>query len=220
MPSDSGHSSVSRRQFLATTSALVAVSLVPTRAAGQPPPSVAYAVTIDFTQYPPKYSFACTPANGAKCASPNGNAYRLTVPQGSSDSNSVAFTVITPGAQHSAAIAFTQDTPFVDINRRPVYVFAWSDREESSGQNVLHIASDAAAQEYEYRIVATDNTNKKTYSDDPKIIVGSGSSLNELLNVRARLELEEKRSPQDKEKFERLIRELDNVIQTIEQLGH
>ena len=196
-------SDVNRRQFLAVAGGAAAASSLSAgkglnlaNAAATPP--INYPVTIDARTTPFAYSttvpVASTPAYHLHLASAN---------------STVTFTAITSGAnQHSAAIFFPTDTPFVDKNGRPMYAFTWSQTEEST-LAVLSVDPDASGP-FEYRVVVFDKLTGTTVSEDPKIIVGSGNF--ELSEIIEKLERIKKAHPDEDKTIESIKTELHQLF--------
>jgi hypothetical protein len=167
MSRDSDTSNLSRRHFLAVAGGVAVASSVAAakdlELAEAAAVSINYPVTIDARTTPFKYT-TNVPVAGT-------DAYHLHVAAATS---TVTFTVVTSGAnQHSAAIFFPNDTPFVDLNARPMNAFAWSESEEGAKLALLPMDQDASGR-FEYRVVVFDKLTGTTVSEDPKIIVGTG----------------------------------------------
>lgn len=121
-----------------------------------------YIVTIDVTTNPISYSVS---KNGTP---QSGSAYRLYVANG----DSVAWNVTTGNNDSYSAMIFFPTTPLYDrTSGRPTNSIVWSDRATPSPVSKV----DASFATYEYHVAVNDEVKKKTYSDDPKIIVGSGN---------------------------------------------
>jgi hypothetical protein len=195
-------SDVNRRQFLAVAGGAAAASSLSAGkginfANAAATPLINYPVTIDARTTPFTYS-TTVPVAGTQ-------AYHLHL---ASANSTVTFTAITSGAnQHSAAIFFPTDTPFVDKNGRPMYAFAWSQTEEPLA--VLLMDPDASGP-FEYRVVVFDKLTGTTLSEDPKIIVGSGNyELNEIIE---KLERIRKAHPDEDKTIESIKTELQQLF--------
>jgi hypothetical protein len=165
-------------------------------------------MTIDVSQSPIVYS-CVDPVTGVKAP-----AYRLTIPTGAGNTVTWNITSSGPTQKHCSGIFFPNDTPFVDLTGRPVYGFVWSEREEAANQVTLNVDA-AASGTYEYRIVVRDIASGTTYSEDPKIIVGTGGIelITELRAIKAKLEEEAKSTPPEvQKKLEPIEKELGKVI--------
>jgi hypothetical protein len=208
MSTDSDASSVSRRQFLAVASGVAAAGsisvgkvLASPPAPTPPPPPADYPVTVDVTKNPISYT-----ANGH-------NAYRLRPKVG----KTITWAAKTSGAQHRLTVLFVKETPLIDANNNPLYAVHSSD----SDPGVVGTIDPDASGTYEYYVAVFDDVTHSTYTDDPKIIVGSGNivtpaelepELNEVLGKVK--ELTSSRADQRKkveaieDKLEALIKEL------------
>jgi hypothetical protein len=146
-----------QRQSLALVFSLLAATSV---AFGQPN---SHAVTIDFTQSPISYSDAYS-HNGV--VTPNPTAYRLVVYA----NETVVWKAKTSGTKNVVAIFFPNGTPFADQNGRPLPIIVWSAKDVNSPTATVVEQSGS----YEYSVAAYDEDKGKSYTDDPKIIVGNG----------------------------------------------
>src|SRR5580700_54776 len=190
--------SVSRRHFLAVAGSVAATGSLSasngSNLAKAAAPPIHYPVTIDARPTP---FTSTTPVPVA--ATP---AYHLHV---ASANSTVSFTVISSGGnQHSAAIFFPNDTPFVDKNGRPMQASVWSQTEESA-LAMLPMDPDASGQ-YEYRVVVFDKVAGTTASEDPKIIVGGGGI--ELAEIIEKLNEIKKEHPGEDKMIESIKTEL------------
>jgi len=161
MSTDSDASSVSRRQFLAVASGAAASSISVGKALASPPPPtppVSYTVTIDVSTTP--ISYTVVDSSGAVH-----NAYRLRV----KSNDKVSWKMKSGGAQHGTVL-FIRDTPLVDANNNNNPLFA-----VDTLNAVVGLVDQGASGIYEYYVAVFDPTTNKTYTDDPKIIVGSGN---------------------------------------------
>jgi hypothetical protein len=93
------------------------------------------------------------------------NAYRLNVKP-----NDKVSWQMKPGSTQHATVLFIRDTPLVDAsnNNNPLYAV------DSLNAVVGSVEPDASGI-YEYYVAVFDPATNKTYTDDPKIIVGSGN---------------------------------------------
>jgi hypothetical protein len=179
---------VSRREFLAAAGTVAAASSLPvektSRVVPVPTPAPAdYLVKVDARTKPFSYL-----DGGGK------PAYHLNV--GVAAGSRVAWQATSVHSnKHCVAIIFPKETPLVDTNGRPLYAVLWSEIEESSGPTYYNVDPDAAGH-YEYTVVVFDRESGTTQSDDPKMIVGSGSlelavelksALSQLIEVRKAL---------------------------------
>lgn len=146
-----------RRQFLALVFSLLAATSV---AFGQ---SNSHAVTIDFTQSPISYSDAYSHNGGT---TPNPTAFRLVVYA----NETVVWKAKTLGTKNVVAIFFPNGTPFADQNGRPMPIIVWSAKDVNSPTATVVEQSGS----YDYSVAAYDEDKGKSYTDDPKIIVGNG----------------------------------------------
>lgn len=84
----------------------------------------------------------------------------------------------THGPKHHLALIFAPLTPFVDVDTGfPVFAFFGSEVNESHGGGIgsnASIGPHVLETGYEYLVAVWDDESKKTYSNDPKIIVGTG----------------------------------------------
>jgi plastocyanin len=161
-------SKVSRRRFLAAAGSVAAASSFATgkdteSVPALPPPTAptAYDVTIDVTRSPISYSYPSLTVPQP--------AYRLKVKTG----DTVTWTAKSPGPKHCVSIVFKKDTPLIDRNGRPIYTLLWSERIETPKGPQVTVDPDAAGI-YEYSVAVLDEGTQVSYTDDPKIIVGSG----------------------------------------------
>jgi hypothetical protein len=175
---------VSRRHFLAVAGGAAAVGSLGVKNNVEPVPastSVDYPVTIDVTKKPISYM------NGSQ------NVYHLkivSVNAGDTISwNAISSAPASGGQQHSAGIFFPKDTPLIDDDGRPMYAVVWSDREEALGRVKQKLDSDANGV-YEYRVAVFDKNGSVKYSDDPKIMIGTGQVYlaNKLIEVKEELQ--------------------------------
>jgi hypothetical protein len=161
MSTDSDTSSVSRRQFLAVASGAAAagsISVGKVLASPPPTPPFSYTVTIDASTTP--ISYTVVDSSGAVH-----NAYRLRV----KSNDKVSWKMKSGGAQHGTVL-FIRDTPLVDANNNNNPLFA-----VDTSNAVVGLVDQGASGIYEYYVAVFDPTTNKTYTDDPKIIVGSGN---------------------------------------------
>jgi hypothetical protein len=157
-------SNVSRRQFLAVAGSVAAASSFAVgkdAGSAQPLPATQTpanpVVTIDITKAPISYS-----ASGH-------NAYRLKA----KNRDIVKWQAITSSTDHRVTILFLKDTPFSDGNKKPVYAFHGSQDDEKK-KGIGGTIDDDASGTYEYSVAVFDDKTNLTYTDDPKIIVGTG----------------------------------------------
>jgi hypothetical protein len=84
----------------------------------------------------------------------------------------VAWVVASPTTQYRVAILFFPNTPFKDSLGNPVYAFEGPDSDAANGKIGGKITGSDAT--YPYCVAVFDDKNVRTYTDDPKIIVGNG----------------------------------------------
>jgi len=170
MSSNSDASNVSRRRFLAVAGTMAAASSF---AVGRevnsalappppPPPRPDHLITIDIT------TVATTAKISYWVGTPPQDASNLHVKEG----ESVMWQAKTGGVSHRLTVLFRKNkTPFADKNG-PVYAFEGSEANEAIGigGNIGQVGSHS----YKYCVAVFDDATKKTYTDDPKIIVGTG----------------------------------------------
>lgn len=203
MSTNSESPNVSRRAFVTTVARVAATTtLIMSKAEGlvSPPPAAPdYPVMIDVTKNPISYSA------GGK------HAYRLHVKAGSS----ITWTAVTSQKNHHLAILFLKETPLVDKSGNPVYALQGSDAEEAGSGIGAGIDGEASG-EYEYYVAVFDDATKTAYTDDPKIIVGSGgvsaaqdvsSALEDLRRANPRL-LNEPKLHEEAESIEQRLQDL------------
>jgi hypothetical protein len=161
MAKNADASNVTRRRFLAVAGSVTAASsLVPGKdstlfAAPPPPPVVAdHIVTIDVSD--PQHIKYCTPQQR--------DAYALNVKA----NQTINWVRVKPLSRFHLALLFPK-TPFVDANG-PVHGFIGSQDDASQGKIGGQIAG--TDDDYEYWVIVYDETTGKTYTHDPKIIVG------------------------------------------------
>jgi hypothetical protein len=171
MSSNSDASNVSRRRFLAVAGTVAAASSfavgrdansAPAPLPPPPPPLVPdHLVTIDIT------TVATTNKISYWVGTPAQDASNLPVKEG----ESIMWQAKTVGVSHRLAVLFRKKTPFADKNG-PVYAFEGSEADEANGigGNIGQVGSHS----YKYCVAVFDDATKKTYTDDPKIIVGTG----------------------------------------------
>lgn len=203
MPRNSNASNVSRRQFLAVASSVAAVSSLAIAKASSlapPPPDdpSVYPVIIDVTTNPISYSVA------------GHHAYRLNPDRG----DRVTWTAKTTGPKHHLAILFLKETPLVDANNRLLYAVHGSEIEEAGGGIGGTIDNDASGT-YEYYVAVFDNATNLTYTDDPKIIVGTGNAEAEItlaLGDLKRAEAKLSSKPKQQKQIESIEHELEHLV--------
>lgn len=164
-----------------------------------------YTVTIDATTTPISYTFVDS-------AGAVHNAYRLKV----KPNEKVRWKTKSGGAQH-ATVLFIGETPLVDASNNNNPIFAV----DTSNVVVGSVEQDASGI-YEYYVAVFDPATNKTYTDDPKIIVGSGNIV-----VAAELELTLKKvlvevkelNPSSSDERRRVESIEDNLETLIKQLN-
>ena len=197
-------SNVNRRRFLVVSGAAAASSLAlgsslgSTQALATAP--VDPLVTIDITKSPISYTVS------------GNNAYRLAVKGG----DTVNWKATTTGPKHHLAILFVKETPF-SLNKQPVYAFHGSEIDEA-GAGIGGSIDANASGTYEYYVAVFDSATNLTYTDDPKIMVGSGNltvdaELKELILLHSELEDVAARSdPTLRKKIESIDEKLEKLI--------
>lgn len=201
-------SDVSRREFLAVAGGVGAATsfVVPeTRSAAA---SADYVVTVDVTKTPFAYTSPQTP-----------DAYNLHVDV--TKIKTVSWKAVSQGSNHSMGIFFPKETPFLNpSDGRPMYALLWSDREESANPIIANLDPYASGK-YEYRIAVFDKQTGKTYSEDPRIIVGSGNIelIAELSEIKGEIEsLEESsHSEEAKRELKRINDKLSGIIASLQE---
>lgn len=190
-----------RQIFTLMLSILAATSL----ATGQ----TSHAVTINFTTSPASYSDTFSTNGGPSTT--NSKAYRLSVDV----SDTVVWKATTHGTKHAVAVFFPNGTPFADQNGRPVSMIVWSERDVNSPP--VTVVEDSGT--YEYQVVAYDEDNKVPYTDDPKIIVGSGNLESDVAIALAAVKRAGASSPNDSEK--KLIESIEEkLVQLRNEVKH
>jgi hypothetical protein len=157
-----------------------------------------HTVTIKFVTSTASYSDTYSTNGGPPKTNPK--AYRLPVAM----NDTVVWKATTPGAKNAVAIFFPNGTPFADSDGRPVSMIVWSERGGNSPQLTVVEASGT----YEYHVVVYDEDNKTSYTDDPKIIVGSGYFEADVEIALAAVKRALALSPNDREK---------KLLETIEE---
>jgi plastocyanin len=200
MPRNSNASNVSRRQFLAVASSVAAVSsLAVAKASSLEPPSPEDpSVVIDITTSPISYSVA------------GHHAYRLNADPG----DRVTWTAKTTGPKHHLAILFLKETPLVDASNRPMYAVHGSEIDEA-GSGIGGTIDNDALGTYEYYVAVFDNATNLTYTDDPKIIVGTGNAEAQINLARGdlkRAEAQLSSKPKQQKQIESIEHELEHLV--------
>jgi hypothetical protein len=203
MTINSDDSNVSRRSFLVGAGTVAAASSfavagVPVEGKAAPAATPTYTLTIDVTKNPIAYGAVDNHGNST-------NGYKLRVFPG----DSVSFKAVSSGKnRHFAAIVFLADTPFTDsVTGRPVNALIWSEGDEAN-PSVLNVDADALGN-YEYRVVVFDKESGAGYTEDPKIIVGTGG----LVISKVLKELDEiaEANPKEKEKIKSIESNLQRL---------
>jgi hypothetical protein len=167
MHEQSATSNASRRRFLRVAGTLAASGPLGFGTASaiaqpvpQPPVNADHPVTIYLA---PNNSVSYK--EGANSGDP------LTV----SPNQTVVWKAITPGKKYHVTIIFkSKKSPFVDANGDPVYAVHGSEQDEGTLKIGGKIGQGALGHSYKYSVAVFDDVTNKTYSDDPKIIVGTG----------------------------------------------
>ena len=157
-------SNVTRRWFLlgagsiaATGYLVVGKPLDSTPNRSFPSGKADYIVTVDVTKTPIHYSTPLLP----DASSLNDKAGEI-----------VTWAAKTTKTKHHLALIFFPQTPFVDNNNNPVYAFHGSQDDETNGIGIDASIASAASGSFPYCVGVWDIDAKKSYGDDPKIIVG------------------------------------------------
>jgi hypothetical protein len=163
-----------------------------------------YTVTIDAAAIPISYKIVDSSGKVH-------NAYRLRVKP-----NDKVSWQMKPGSAQHATVLFIRDTPLVDVNNSNNPLFAV----DSLNAVVGSVEPDASGI-YEYYVAVFDPATNKTYTDDPKIIVGSGNivvaaDLESVLN-KVLIEVKELKPSSDQRKRVESIE--DNLKTLIKQLN-
>lgn len=171
MPRNPDTSNVSRREFLAVAGAVAAASPLAAgmdsnlaqAASSHVKTPCPVTMTSDAVKKTIKYSSPCS-----------SDASSLYVNSG----DVVTWKAKTSGKKHHSAIFFSPTTPFVDqASGDPVYSFHGSEADEAGGIGGQAMIGPDASGEYKYTVLIFDEMNDTTYTDDPKIIVGSGMAI-------------------------------------------
>ena len=208
MTINSDDSNVSRRSFLVGAGTVaaaspLAVAGVPSNVQAAPAAiSTSYTLTIDVTKNPIAYGAVDNHGNST-------NGYKLRV----FPNDSVSFKAVSSGKnRHFAAVVFLADTPFNDpTTGRPVNALIWSEGNEAN-PSVLNVDADALGS-YEYRVVVFDKENGAGYTEDPKIMVGTGG----LVISKVLKELDEiaEANPKEKEKIKSIESNLQGLSRQV-----
>jgi hypothetical protein len=165
MSENSVTSRVSRRRFLTVAGTVAAASSLGSGTASAvaqqaptPPISVDYPVTIDVAA-----DNTLSYKVGGKSADPlNINA-----------NQTVTWKV--NGTKYHLTILFKKKkTPLVDPNGKPLNAVHGSEQDEGTLKVGGKIGGGAKGHSYKYAVAVFDDVTNETYSDDPKIIVGTG----------------------------------------------
>jgi hypothetical protein len=167
MSENSATSRVSRRRFLTVAGTVAAASsLGPGTAsalaqpAPTPPISVDYPVTIYLL-----------PNNKLSYKVGGNDANPLTV----NANQTVTWKVNNSGKGYHVTILFKdKKTPLVDSSGKPLNAVHGSEQDEGTLKVGGTIGGGAKGHSYKYAVAVFDDANNETYSDDPKIIVGTG----------------------------------------------
>lgn len=219
-------SNVSRRRFLAVAGGVAAAnSFAKGEALGSPvpppPPPTTNLVTIDITTNPLSYSY--TIMNGGGTAH---KANRLKV-NGLDTVKWNVKTSVTTGYKYHVTILCVRETPLADTNNNPVFAIQGSEVEADAGKVMAKIDTDATGT-YEYYVAVTDDKTGKTYTDDPKIIVGGSGTFeqkkelirdaHQLIGEAHKLEDAAGSNHVLREKIESIEKELGGVLDELERL--
>jgi len=217
-------SNVSRRRFLAVAGGVAAANSFATgkalSPAVPPPPPTTYLVTIDITANPISYTYTTTGVGGVH------KANRLKV----NESDIVKWkvkTFLSTGYKYHMTILCVRETPLADTHGNPMFAIHGSEVEADAGAVMAIIDADTSGT-YEYYVAVTDVPTGKTYSDDPKIIVGGSGTLeqreelikdaHQLIAAARKLEDAAGSNHALNEKIESIEKELEEVVGKLEQL--
>ena len=207
MTINSDDSNVSRRSFLvgagtaAAASSLAVAGVASNATAAPAATSTSYTVTIDVTKNPIAYGAVDNHGNST-------NGYKLHV----FPNDSVSFKAVSSGKnRHFAAIVFLAGSPLDDSTGRPVNALIWQESDEAN-PSVLNVDADALGS-YEYRVVVFDKENGAGYTEDPKIMVGTGG----LVISKVLKELDEiaEANPKEKEKIKSIESNLQGLTRQV-----
>jgi hypothetical protein len=153
-------SDVNRRRFLAVAGGVAASSFV----VGKDSPSSPVPLTV--ADYP--VTIDITDPSAIKYSTPNQSD--ASVVKNVAVGKTFSWTVIPPN-MFRLTIFFLRKTPFADANG-PVYAFTGSESAASQGKIGGIIAGPNG--DYRYYVAVFDDEKGRTYTYDPKIIVGTG----------------------------------------------
>jgi hypothetical protein len=184
MPKNSDVSIVSRRNFLAAAGSAVAASSFALGKDGgafknaTPAPPVNYLVTIDVTGGSISYSAVIKDTVPPTPVSLSNNRDLSVESKDTVEwQTKTNKTANNPVPVHRLTILFLpNETPFIDGSGNPIYVFEGSQDDEAKHKIMGTIGPNSSSQceDYEcYVAVIDDAKGGKTYTDDPKIIVGN-----------------------------------------------
>lgn len=210
MTINSDDSNVSRRSFLVgagtvAAASSLAVAGVPSNVQAAPAgTSFHYVLTIDVSKSPKSpISYTYRDSSGK-----TQNGYKLPVFPG----DSVSFIAVSNGNnRHFAAVVFLSGTPLDDSTGRPVNALIWQESDEAN-PSVMTVDADALGS-YEYRVVVFDKENGAGYTEDPKIMVGTGG----LVISKVLKELDEiaEANPKEKEKIKSIESNLQGLSRQV-----
>jgi hypothetical protein len=194
MPRNPDVLDVSRRWFLALAGGAAAANSLAagldpelTQAARATPAIADYPVTVDVrnadnVNNPPKYTTPKLNDAGSVAGVSPGEKFSWRV-----------WTKSHPDNQYHLAVVFKDgSTPFVDANKKPVYVFYGTEQDEGVGGlgiNAKIGPGVSKGDEYDYYVVVFDRKLAQIYVNDPSIIIGDALFAAEKNLIKAHKEL-------------------------------
>jgi len=168
MSNNSDKSMLSRRNFVVVAGTAAATTVLgcgtvsgTAKSLLSPPTAADYAVTIDLL-----------PNNKLVYKVQGTTADPLPVNVG----KTITWRVNPSGKKYHIAILFkNKKTPLVDLHGTPLNAVHGSDQDEGTLKVGGTVGPAAQGHRYKYAVAVFDDDTGATYSDDPKIIVGTGS---------------------------------------------
>jgi len=167
-----------------------------------------YDITIDVTTVPISYTYK------DERGKPQ-SAYRLPVAKKDTISWRVNIEHSNP---HCLTIFFASQTPLADArNGRPLLTLLGTEKEGTAGEVKGLIDADAPGT-FEYSVVVFDRKTRKRYTDDPRIIVGTGgiTTAAQIREVVRELKGIERSDPALTKKIDFIEKRLEKVIDELE----
>jgi hypothetical protein len=197
-------SNVSRRQFLVLAGSVAAASSF---AFGKDTNSALPPAPVPVATYPVAINTATKPLSYTTPKLSDASILRVKAGE------TVAW-VANPTTQYRVAILFFPNTPFTDSHGNRVYAFEGPDSDAANGKIGGTIAGPDGT--YPYCVAVFDDANVRTYTDDPKIIVGNGdearaeiaSALADLKDADAKLS----NRPQVRKQIEAIEHKLERLV--------